>query len=227
MWRTCIRITPLNLYPTPAVQLLESDGKGKFSDVTHKAGDLAQLRAECVSAVWADYDNDGFLDLIVTEKNGLVRVYRQEGGGAFRYVTAELGLEQKFKAVGTVTGDFDNDGRLDLVLLGADPEPCVALLSKVQGKRTPVTVRLGGPDSAIGAVVRVKDGNGQLLGTRHLAGGDGRNLQTALEARFALAPGKYRVEVRYSSGTVRARTVEVADKPLWETIDDKTPQAGG
>jgi hypothetical protein len=224
-WKTCIRITPDNIYPPAAVQLYESDGQGKFTDVTLKAGDLAQLRADCVSAVWADLDNDGLLDLIVTDKSGLIRVYLNEGDGKFRYARSELGLEQKFKAVGALAADFNNNGHLDLVLLSNQPDPCVALMSQIKGKHAPLTVRFAGPDSAIGAVVRVTDGAGKLLGTRFIAGGDGRNMQATPEARFALAPGKYRVAVRYSSGAMRVKEVEVADKPLWVSIDAKTPVA--
>ncbi|HYT88050.1 MAG TPA: VCBS repeat-containing protein, partial [Gemmataceae bacterium] len=206
----------LNLYPPPAVRLYSGDGKGKFSDVTLQAGDLAQLRAESVSAVWGDLNNDGLLDLVVVCKTGLVRVYLNEGNGKFRYATHELGLEQKFKATGVVLADFNRDGLLDMVLIGAENEPCVVLMSKLKGKYTPLTLTFGGPRSAIGARVEVLDG-GKLLGTRHVSGGDGRNLQAIPEARFALPAGKYRVQVRYSSGDTVAREVTVADRPLWES----------
>jgi hypothetical protein len=225
LWRTCVRPSPMALYPPPAVRLYRGDGKGKFTDATLDAGDLAQLRADAVTATWADLDNDGLLDLIVTCKTGLVRYYHNLGNGKFRYATADLGLEQKFKAAGALTADFNKDGLLDLVLLGADPEPCVVLLSKVKPKLPALTLRFGGPESAVGAVVRVLDGAGKLRGTRHISGSDGRNLQATPEARFALAPGKYRVETRYSSGRVRAREVAIVDRPLWVTIDDKTALA--
>jgi hypothetical protein len=161
----------------------------------------------------------------VTDKSGLIRVYLNEGDGKFRYARSELGIEQKFKAVGALAADFNNDGNLDLVLLGNDPDPCVALLSQVKGKHAPLTVRFGGPDSSIGAAVKVTDAAGKLLGTRYIAGGDGRNMQATPEARFALPSGKYRVAVRYSSGATRTKDVDVADKPLWVTIDEKTPLA--
>lgn len=228
IWRTCVRVSPLNLYPPPAVRLYQGDGKGKFSDVTLQSGDLAQLRAECVSATWGDLDNDGWLDLIVTDKNGLVRVYRNQGDGKFRYVTHELGLEQKFKASGAVCADFNNDGKLDLVLLGATrADPPFCLLSKVQTKHAPLTVRFGGATSVIGATARLLDATGKLVGSQTIAGGDGRTLQACPEARFAVAPGKYRVEVRYSSGIVKAKQVELGDKPVWEKFDEKTPKAEG
>jgi hypothetical protein len=51
-----------------------------------------------------------------------------------------------------------------------------------------------------------------------LSGGDGRNLQATPEARFALPPGKYKAEVRLSSGKTKAKELMVADKPLWEAF---------
>lgn len=223
IWRTCVRVSPLGLFPPASVQLYAGDGKGKFTEITREAGDLAQLRADCVSAVWADIDNDGRPDLIITSRTGLVRVYLNAGDGKFRYATPELGLEQKFKAVGAVAADFRRSGSLDLVLIDADPDPPVALMSQIKGKYPALTIRPGGPDSAIGAVVRVADAAGKTLASHTISGGDGQAMQTAPEARFALPPGKYRVEVRYSGGLVRAKDVEVGAKPVWEVIDDKTP----
>jgi hypothetical protein len=217
-WKTSVRPASAGLYPPPAVRLFKGDGKGKFTDVTLDAGDLAQLRADSVSAVWGDLNNDGLLDLVVTCKTGLVRVYLNEGDGKFRYATAELGLEQRFKAAGVVLADFNKDGLLDMLLLGADDQPCVILMSKLKGRHTPVTVGFGGPRSAIGARVEVVDGTGKLLGTRHIAGGDGRNLQATPEARFALPAGKYVARVRYSSGEVVSREISVAERPVWETF---------
>jgi hypothetical protein len=218
VWKTSVRPAPHTLYPPAAVRLLQGDGKGKFTDVTTAAGDLAQLRADSVSAVWGDLNNDGLLDLVVTCKTGLVRVYLNKGGGKFHYATSDLGLEQKFKAAGVVLADFNKDGLLDLLLLGAGDEPCVVLMSKLKGKHTPLTVRFGGPRSAIGARVEVTDGAGKLLGTRHISGGDGRDLQAAPEARFGLPAGKYRLRVRYSSGEAVTRDVTVGDRPVWETV---------
>src|SRR6185369_2364517 len=138
---------------------------GKFQDVTADAGDLAQLRSEAVSAVWADLDNDGLLDLIVTAKTGLVRYYHNLGDGKFRYATAELGLEQKFKATGALAADFNKDGNLDLILFGNDTEPTVALISKLKTKLPAVTFKFSGPEPALGARVQVVDQAGKIMGT--------------------------------------------------------------
>ncbi len=217
-WKTSVRPSQAGLYPPPSVRLFSGDGKGKFTDVTLEGGDLAQLRSDCVAAVWGDLNNDGLLDLVVTGKTGLVRVYLNQGGGKFRYATHELGLEQKFRATGVALADFNKSGQLDMVLIGADTDPCIVLTSKLKGKHTPVTVRFGGERSATGVRVEVADGAGKLLGTRHIAGGDGRNLQAAQEARFALPAGKYRLRVYYSSGDTVDREITVADRPIWETL---------
>ena len=60
-----------------------------------------------------DYDNDGLLDLFVATY-GTTLLYRNLGGGKFREVAAEAGLQQKLHAVGASWGDVDNDGDLDL-----------------------------------------------------------------------------------------------------------------
>src|SRR5205823_7943259 len=45
------------------VKLFQNDGKGQFTDVTAKAGDLARFSGWATSAAWGDRDNDGHLDL--------------------------------------------------------------------------------------------------------------------------------------------------------------------
>jgi hypothetical protein len=57
-----------------------------------------------------------------------------------------------------------------------------------------------------------------------LAGSEGRGGQAAPQAHFALQPGTYKVEVRYSSGLKRAKEINVAGTHLRAIIDDQTPQ---
>ena len=66
-------------------------------------------------AIWSDLDSDGWPDLILAIEWGPIRVFHNDHG-LFREITRELGLE----AVtgwwsGIAVGDFDEDGRLDLV----------------------------------------------------------------------------------------------------------------
>jgi hypothetical protein len=221
MWRTSVRPALKSLYPPAAVQLYQGDGQGKFVEVTGQAGDLGQLRAEAIFALWTDLDNDGHLDLLVTCKSGMLRYYRNVGDGRFRYASAELGLEQKFKATGTVAADFNKDGKIDLVIFGDEMSPPVALISKLAGKFSGVTIQGRGSFSWMGARVQVFDGAGKLQGTRHVCGGEGRTLQGSLLSRFALAAGKYRAEVRLSSGETVVQAFTAGDRASWITIEKK------
>jgi hypothetical protein len=73
--------------------------------------------------------------------------------------------------------------------------------------------------------VRVLDRAGRLQGSHDVSGGDGRGGQAAAQARFALKPGTYRVEVQFSTGVRRARDVVVAAGTLARgVIDESTPK---
>jgi hypothetical protein len=79
----------------------------------------------CGGAGWIDYDGDGRLDLYLVnghgnsrlaDANGVEtnRLYRNEGGGHFRDVTAAAGVGDRGYGFGCAVGDIDNDGDSDL-----------------------------------------------------------------------------------------------------------------
>ncbi|MEW6744388.1 MAG: CRTAC1 family protein [Planctomycetota bacterium] len=104
---------------------------GTFEDVTEKAGLAVQVFGMAVVA--ADYDNDGFTDLYLTnyypgekdrtekkilEKNPDVvfrnLLFRNKGDGTFEDVTEKAGVATRHWSVGAVFFDFDRDSDLDL-----------------------------------------------------------------------------------------------------------------
>ena len=99
-------------------RLYHNDTDGTFSD---SGVDLPGTAYG--GTAWGDYDNDGDLDFVVTgdgDTAGLIaEVYRNDGGGTFVAVDAELaGIRD-----GAVAwGDYDNDGDLDLILAGDSGE---------------------------------------------------------------------------------------------------------
>jgi len=63
--------------------------------------------------VWADYDNDGWQDLYVTN-DGPNRLFRNQGGAGFVEVAMSAGVDDAAKGTTATWGDYDNDGWLDL-----------------------------------------------------------------------------------------------------------------
>src|SRR5436189_1245508 len=101
-----------------ALYLNQKDGT--FRDVSREAGvGSVNLPGEGVSmgAVWGDYDNDGFEDLLVY-KWGNPQLFHNLGNGRFEDVTAQSGLKRWMNSNGAVWFDFDRDGLLDLYIIG-------------------------------------------------------------------------------------------------------------
>jgi len=92
--------------------LYHNNRDGTFTDVTAKAG--VGHKGYGMSAVCCDYDNDGFLDLLICGYDG-VTLYRNNGDGTFTDVTAPSGLGVNTSwAVHAAWLDYNKDGRPDL-----------------------------------------------------------------------------------------------------------------
>jgi hypothetical protein len=103
---------------------LDTAGRLVFEDVTEQVGLLSFHPTQ--TAAWADYDNDGWLDLFIGNESlpGLshpAELYRNKGPGddgmvTFTNVAREAGIEVGGYIKGAVWGDYDNDGWPDLYL---------------------------------------------------------------------------------------------------------------
>jgi hypothetical protein len=99
-----------------SVYLFHNLGNGRFEDVTEKAGLSDPYWGTGANA--ADFDNDGFTDILITNI-GVDLLYRNNGNGTFTEVGRQAGLPQYPEwHTGSAFGDFDNDGKLDLFITG-------------------------------------------------------------------------------------------------------------
>ena len=97
--------------PLPHNHLYRNNGDGTFTDVTEKAGLSPDLYGIAVTA--ADYDNDGFVDLLVTGY-GRVILYHNDGNGHFTDVTKKAGIDVDGWSISSTWLDYDKDGCVDL-----------------------------------------------------------------------------------------------------------------
>ena len=101
--------------PAPHAALFRNNHDGTFTDVTEKAG-VANDRWG-FGCVVADYDNDGYPDLYVSNY-GKNRLYRNNHDGTFKDVAEQAGVDVDKWSTGATFGDYDGDGKLDLFVAG-------------------------------------------------------------------------------------------------------------
>jgi hypothetical protein len=100
--------------------LLRNNGDGTFTDVTEEAGLLSYHPSQ--TAVWFDYDGDGWLDLFVGNESidpndpDPCELYHNNHDGTFTECAAACGLQIQRFVKGVTSADYDHDGRPDLYL---------------------------------------------------------------------------------------------------------------
>jgi hypothetical protein len=100
--------------PRNRCRLYHNQGNGTFADVAAPAGVLNERWAK--GAAWGDYDNDGRLDLFVSNMEGPARLYHNRGDGTFADVAPDLGILGPPHGFTCMFWDYDDDGWLDILV---------------------------------------------------------------------------------------------------------------
>ncbi|MEY8847404.1 FG-GAP-like repeat-containing protein [Psychroserpens sp. XS_ASV72] len=109
------------------VQLFHNEGNGTFVEVTQEAGFNGFDSCRNTGATWFDYDNDGYLDIYISDwdecdSNSL---YRNNGNGTFSNVTLQTNIQATEDLASYVALPFDinNDGWMDLMVANDFNDP--------------------------------------------------------------------------------------------------------
>jgi hypothetical protein len=102
-------------------QLFHNNGDGTFTDVSSKAGVDDPQKRFGLTAVWTDFNNDGRLDLFVTNDGQANYLYRNDGNGHFTDVayTAGVAVGQDGAAqanMGLALGDYLHTGQISIAI---------------------------------------------------------------------------------------------------------------
>jgi enediyne biosynthesis protein E4 len=99
----------------PHAALFHNNHDGTFTDVSAKAG--VQNDRWGFGCAVADYDNDGYPDLYVSNF-GKNRLYHNNKNGTFSDIAEKAGVQLGNWSTGVTWGDYDGDGKLDLFVAG-------------------------------------------------------------------------------------------------------------
>ena len=112
------------VYEGTSSALYHNNRDGTFTDVTRRAG-VYNAKGKALGVVWGDYNNDGYIDLLVANDTEPNLLYRNNGDGTFTEVGLQAGVAygengKALSGMGVDFGDYDNDGHLDAFITNLD-----------------------------------------------------------------------------------------------------------
>jgi hypothetical protein len=113
------RVEPWS-YPKPVSSMIlrndSKDGHIKFTDVTASVAKSLKNVGMVCDAIFSDFDNDGWPDLILTGE-WMPVTFLKNDHGVFKNVTDDTGISNKLGWWNTITaGDFNHDGKIDYIV---------------------------------------------------------------------------------------------------------------
>ncbi|HXE74571.1 MAG TPA: CRTAC1 family protein [Candidatus Xenobia bacterium] len=115
-----------DIYDGVTSLLYHNNGDGTFSDASKSSGIASQI-GKGLGVVAADFDGDGWIDLYVANDSVRNFLFRNQGKGTFKEIGIASGVAldeggRPQAGMGTAAGDYDGDGRLDIIVTNLDRE---------------------------------------------------------------------------------------------------------
>ena len=109
-----------NNFPAVSNILYRNNGDGTFTDVSEQSG-ISKSKGKSLGLAFADYDDDGWMDVFVSNDSVQCFLFHNNGNGTFTEsgLTSGAGFNQDgntFAGMGTDFADYDNDGLPDIVV---------------------------------------------------------------------------------------------------------------
>jgi enediyne biosynthesis protein E4 len=107
-------------FPAVSNVLYRNNGDGTFTDVSTKSG-IARAAGKALGVAFADYDGDGWMDIFVANDSIPCFLFHNNRDGTFSESALAAGVAvnadgKPFAGMGADFGDYDNDGRPDIVV---------------------------------------------------------------------------------------------------------------
>ena len=212
-------------------RLYRNRGDGRFEDATDAAG--VREGGWGWGACFADFDNDGHVDLFHTNGYGVTeagqygladeyvrkyagfvddpsRLFMANGDGTFTERSSELGIRHTGQGRGAVCADYDGDGRVDILIANHNAAPTVYRNALETGNRW-LAIDLEGRHAnplAVGARVTVHTDSGRQVQEVHLGSAYLSQAPTTLHFGLGPDPAIRTIEVDWPGPTNRVTRIE-------------------
>jgi len=183
---------------------------GKFIDRRKEAG--IKFEETHSEPCWADFNNDGFLDLYITSiyEGRRSFLYMSNRDGTFSETTFLAGVRH-FNGWGAACADFDNDGDMDMLVAGGKIQ---LFRNETNNKSNWLEVRVNGKDHIDAIGTRLILFNDEISLMREIQGGKGTTNQHSLVQHFGLGNlhPPFELNVIFPSGTKKLLMINDINK---------------
>ncbi len=206
-----------------------SDGSGDFQDVTSVAN--VRFGGWGWGSCFADFDNDGWLDLFHTNGSAVFEddrsvLYMGSSSGTFRESSEQLGVDHDEQGRGVLCFDYNDDGKIDIFIANNRKSPTVYRNNSDNGNHYLVVKLEGLPGNplAVGARIVVTSAGGSqmhevVLGTGYLA-------QSTTDAHFGLGSDDWVESIEVTWPDRHRTTTTVYGVSANQTVRIEQPESG-